>query len=63
MAVKLEHYVNASTLAQALGISRSGLFQLVKRGELPQGYRLGHSRRWCLEEVKDWLKKQKGATA
>ena len=27
---QLEHYVSASTLAQALGISRSRLFQLVR---------------------------------
>ena len=63
MAVS-EGFVNSKELSQALGISRSGLFQLVRRGALPQGYRLGHSRRWCLDEVKDWLKaQQKGETA
>ena len=55
-------FMNAQQLSQALGISRSGLFQLVRRGELPAGYRFGHSRRWCLGEVQEWLKEQqKGA--
>lgn len=55
-------FMNAQQLSQALGISRSGLFQLVRRGALPAGYMIGHSRRWCLDEVKEWLRtQQKGA--
>lgn len=58
---ELGAFMNAQQLSQTLGISRSGLFQLVRRGALPQGYRLGHSRRWLLSEIMDWLKEhQKG---
>ena len=60
---ELDVFMNAQQLSQALGISRSGLFQLVRRGALPKGYRLGHSRRWCLREVKQWLQAKNGATA
>ena len=57
-AIEQEAFMNAQQLSQALGISRSGVFQLVRRGALPKGYQLGHSRRWCLGEVKDWLREQ-----
>ena len=56
-----EKFLSAQQLAQALGISKSGVFQLVRRGYLPSGYRLGHCRRWLLSEVRKWLDGQKGA--
>ena len=51
-------FLNAKELSRTLGISRSGLFQLVRRGELPAGVKLGHSRRWQVSEVRDWLQAQ-----
>lgn len=61
MINELGSYCNATELAKALGISRSGIFTLVRNGEFPKGIRLGHSRRWCLSEVKSWLDKKKEA--
>lgn len=55
-------FLTARELSQVLGVSRSGVFQLARRGALPAGYRLGHSRRWLLGEVKDWLKEQQTST-
>ena len=51
-------YANATQLAECLGISRSGLLQLCKRGQFPRGFRLGHNRRWSVSEVKAWLERQ-----
>lgn len=48
-------YVNDFALAQYLGISRNTVHSFAKRGILPQGIRLGHSRRWSISEVKQWL--------
>ncbi len=50
-----ENYLNAQQLAQALGVSKSGVFSLVRRGQLPKGYKLGHCRRWLLSDVNSWL--------
>lgn len=61
--MELSSYVNATTIAKSLGISRVGLLSLVKRGEFPAGVKLGHSRRWSVAQVNEWLdgKTQKGA--
>ena len=53
-------FLNAKELSRTLGISRSGLFQLVRRGELPAGVKLGHSRRWQVSELKSFLESKKG---
>ena len=50
-----EGYVTANELAKALRISRCGLYALVRRGELPSGFRLGRSRRWDMSQVRAWL--------
>lgn len=57
---ELGAFVNAKELSRALGLSRTGLYSLCRRGELPAGIRIGHSRRWCVSEVKDWLQAKKG---
>ena len=54
-------FMNAQQLSQALGISKSGVFQLVRRGAVPKGYQVGHSRRWCFDEVRDWLRTQQAS--
>ena len=57
----VENYITAQELAQALHLSRSGVIQLARRGQLPQGYKVGHCRRWLFSEVREWLSGQKGA--
>ena len=49
---ELDTYVDAKTLSKALGLSRTGINNLSKKGILPAGIKLGHSRRWKLSEVK-----------
>ena len=51
-------YVSATELALMLGIARSGIFNLVKRGDFPHGVKIGRNRRWNLQEVKEWLECQ-----
>ena len=55
---KLNTYATAKQLAQLLGLSRSGLYALCKRGQIPQGIKIGHSRRWNIAEFQAWLEKQ-----
>ena len=54
----LEEYVTAVTLAKSLGISRVGLYNMVKRGELPAGVKIGKSRRWRVSLVNEFLNKK-----
>ena len=58
----LSSYVGIRELSRALSLSRTGIYALCRRGELPQGIRLGHSRRWNVREVQAWLdgKKKEG---
>ena len=66
MSNELDTYVDAATLARTLGVSRSGLYQLRKKGIMPCGIQLGRSRRWSVREVRTWLEQQaskKGETA
>lgn len=54
----MTEYVTAPELAKALRISRCGLYALVRRGELPSGFRLGRSRRWDMSQVKTFLEER-----
>ena len=58
MNTELGNFVSATELASALGIARSGIFNLVKAGKFPHGVKIGRSRRWNVQEVKEWLKCQ-----
>lgn len=63
---ELDSYVDAATLARTLGVSRSGLYQLRKKGIMPCGVQLGRSRRWSVAEIQNWLQQariQKGVKA
>ena len=54
----LDEYVTAKQLAQILGLSKSGFYALYKRGEIPRGVKIGHSRRWRVTEFQAWLEQQ-----
>lgn len=56
---KLSSYVGVRELSEALGLSRTGVYELCRRGELPQGIKLGHSRRWNVQEVSEFLRAKK----
>lgn len=51
----LGEYANATQLAECLGLSRSGLYALQRRGDFPAGIKLGRCRRWAVSEVREWL--------
>ena len=56
---ELGSYVGVRELSRALGLSRTGIYTLCRRGELPQGIRLGHSRRWNVQEISEFLRAKK----
>ena len=59
---QLEQYVKVTEIAKALNISRGAVLNLVRKGILPQGVKLGHSRRWLLSDVLDALQAMKKST-
>lgn len=56
-------YVDAVTLAKSLGISRVGLYNLIKHGELPPGVKIGRCRRWSVAQVSKWLSRKESEIA
>lgn len=48
---EIGQYLSAKELAEILGISKSCFFALVRRGVLPKGVRIGHSRRWAASDI------------
>lgn len=46
--------LNATQAAQAIGISRSKLYDLHSEGRLPDPVRLGRRRLWRLAELQAW---------
>ena len=61
--VTLDTYVTTAELQKALNLSRTSIYQLSKQGQMPQGVRIGRSRRWAVSEIRAWLDQQKGETA
>ncbi len=51
----MEKYVNARQIREALNISKTGLYLLLQRGEMPKGIRVGRSQRWKESEINQWL--------
>ena len=56
----MNSYVTAKQIAEALGLSKSGFYTLYRKGKFPAGIKIGHSRRWNLEAIQDWLIKREG---
>ena len=48
---ELDRYVSPKELARALGLSRETLYGLMRRGILPEGAKLGRSRRWRVSDI------------
>lgn len=55
----LEEYVSIQEVMRALGLSRSGLYALCRRGQFPRGINVGRSRRWAVSELQAWLDAKK----
>lgn len=47
--------INASDLAEMLGISERTIWRLIASGKLIQPIRIGKSVRWRLEQVNQWI--------
>ena len=54
----LTHLIDVKEISRAYGITKSAIFNLVKNGKFPEGYKIGGSRRWNPAEVENWVKKQ-----
>lgn len=54
----LTKLVNMNEISRAYGLTKSGIFNLIKQGKFPAGVKLGGSRRWNPDEVESWMKKQ-----
>ena len=57
MENKLDTYVTVSEVAQFLHVSRVTVYNLVRKGLLPSGLKIGNNRRWKLSEIKEALEK------
>ena len=57
----LKKFIKVNELSQAIGITKAGIFNLIKSGKFPAGVKIGHSRRWNVEEINQWLDSQKQA--
>ncbi|MFJ7565554.1 helix-turn-helix transcriptional regulator [Herminiimonas sp. NPDC097707] len=51
----MNELMGSKQLAKYLGVSMRTLDTLDKKGELPSGFRVGHLRRWRLEDVENWV--------
>lgn len=56
-------FLNATQIAQDLGLSRSGIFNLIRSGNFPKGIKMGNSLRWEYEDVRAWIDARKGMKA
>jgi excisionase family DNA binding protein len=52
---QLPRFVGPVEVATALGISRSGVYALVDKGQLPQPIRVGNSLRWSEAAIFDFI--------
>ena len=59
MANELEKFMSATELSKAFSISRSNIFKLARRGVLPRGILIGHSRRWAVSDIERALQAMK----
>lgn len=49
-------YVSANEIARMLKLSRGSIYNMRRRGILPEGRKIGHVRRWSLSELSTFLK-------
>ena len=56
--IQLTELINVQEISRAYGITKSGIFNLIKQGKFPAGVKIGGSRRWNPAEVENWVKKQ-----
>lgn len=47
--------ISASELAEQLGVSKRHIERLDAQGKLPAPARIGHAKRWPVDEIDKWL--------
>lgn len=58
MTTEITGYVTVNEIAGLLRVSRSTLYALIQRGKFPAGIKIGHSRRWPVRELRQYLESQ-----
>lgn len=48
-------YLNAKEIADKLGVSRSGIYSLMKSSHFPAPIKIGRLSRWKVADVTQWL--------
>ena len=51
----LDKYLTVKQLCEVLNMSKSGIYQLVRRGELPRGIWIGGAHRWSATSIQTFL--------
>ena len=56
-----EGFVGRETIQQLLGVSRGGLYLMIREGRFPApDYRIQHKGRWNVITVRTWFRKHQG---
>ena len=50
-----DEYISADEIARMLNLSRGSIYNMRKRGDLPEGRRIGGVRRWSMAELQRFL--------
>lgn len=53
-------WVTVKDIAKMFGIGKNSVFRMSMRGDFPKPLRLGHNRRWNVDEITAWIATQKG---
>ena len=51
-----DEYISADEIARMLNLTRGTVYTMRKRGDLPEGRRIGGVRRWSMAELQSFLK-------
>ena len=57
-STELRRLVDIKKISESIGITKSGIFNLMKAGKFPKGIKIGSARRWDIDDVNNWLKSQ-----
>lgn len=58
MTTEITGYVTVNEIAELLRVSRSTLYALIQRGKFLAGIKIGHSRRWPVRVLREYLESQ-----
>lgn len=47
-------FLGVNDLAERYGVTKQTIFNHVRNGLIPQGFKLGHLRKWTISEIELW---------